>query len=484
MEALVGGDDFLPLLTRAIRISVRPGLARFVRRNLDLAPPEVPVGYAIPDAVSAARARWLWVARLKVFENLMGDKDFLQFLLEFAQTKSGWERWLKWGEEMIRRLPKASGAAAPEAHETASVGSILAGFSAPLLMSLAFVAPIVGGAWFVSNHVIEKQSEIRTREAYIHTDRDYRYSSDRNYSYIEKVSDLSEALRAVQARMDAVEKDVADNRRQVDTLYKKLVELLGKQREQKDDYKVHLTFDSWPEFKLAPVSPLIADLNLHPPNDEFTVRLGNAPFNGSMPKPEPPQATLHPNCANTDPNCPKISASAMTTKLADRAPDASDQPAFRVDHHVEDMKVTTEALPLLDAIRSGHNTVPPSTLLEFKEGQFSQRIPGFTGSKNTKYPVLQLCTQSSPFRFLVRYQESSEAVSQPDGCVDSKTTQDDHYVTITNTPSYDDKLGVYFTLDLTSHRKFFIGGPRHVVVEVSPKQAAPATAPPGPPSKP
>jgi len=139
-------------------------------------------------------------------------------------------------------------------------------------------------------------------------------------------------------------------------------------------------------------------------------------------------------------------------------------PSFRIDHDVHQLTMTTGLVPAVDAIRGEGDKVRPSFLLEFEEGQFSQRV--LVPAENTawKDAVIQLCNSSQPFRFLVRHDAN---VGQPEECAGNLPGS--HFVTVTATPSYDKELQVFLTLDTASRRKFLVAGSRHIVVQVSPR---------------
>ena len=157
IEQFVQEDGFDDLLRQAIRDATRD-LEDWIPKNIHLAPEKVPV--LTPDKPDDPRA--IWAARLLVFERLVKNQDFAQFMAEFEfKRESKWYRRLyKWGETLS--VPKSSEAA--PAKPEPGIGGAFRELYKPLMFSLMFAFPALLGAKLVSDHIIEKQEISREHE--------------------------------------------------------------------------------------------------------------------------------------------------------------------------------------------------------------------------------------------------------------------------------------------------------------------------------
>jgi len=157
VEQFVQENEFDDLLRQAIRDAARD-LEDWIPKNIHLAPETVSV--LTPGKPDDPRA--IWTARLLVFERLVKNQDFVQFMaeLEFKRESKWYRRLYKWGETLS--VPKSSEAA--PAKPEAGIGGAFRELYKPLMFSLMFAFPAILGAKLVSDHIIEKQEVSREHE--------------------------------------------------------------------------------------------------------------------------------------------------------------------------------------------------------------------------------------------------------------------------------------------------------------------------------
>ena len=384
----------------------------------------------------------MWAARPLIFKTLTENPEFIQLVRELKVVE-GWRRKIPGILPELKQLAQelAGNKKPPEDFETGALARV--GYSlSPLLTSALYVVPVVLGAQIVTTHVIEKQSEARKIEsAYI--------AKYNNRDRLEKIV-LITCAEGDSATKRGTPTDVAEDLQVV------TARCTGDGSAAKDpNFKFYIHVPKLevgvPKLEADFKTPITIQNNLPSPPDHFTFLLGNAPtfHQGNAPD-SPPAGELEVRNQDSDPQLRQPAKFGLLGPSRNPAPKPAGNEGSEQPNGIE---------PLSIQLKSGDPKPPDppkSLFFEFQRGQNPQQpVP----TKKNIY--LALCNDAPPYEF-AKGKNSSLKCEAPKG----QTKPDPLF--ITNTSEYDGDLDAYVNIDSVSERKYFLFGPRRVVVRVTP----------------
>jgi len=436
------------------------------------------------DELRLSKAQ-IWAARFIVFDQLIDDLDFQEYVLECDEHKGLWKKILDWGEHL--RLPASPGR--PEATKDRAQGTVWDGLFKPVLHSLVYVVPIAIGAGWVGTYVVERQSEVSLTTPTIEN----RLPPTAVTNIIPPTTIQNNLPPAtIQNNLPPM---TVENILPAQSFIA-IQDGLGQTPTPNDASRckscttslqttIHLTFDSdqWTQF-----SALMREL---PP---ITVRLGNErtekPENRDKNKDGAKPPSVGTGSATVAQNASGSAGGGVTQNTSAAEPDSQalqSPTATRLNLNLDlgELDVKQQLYPL-EMVAPTHAVAArrPELIivderLRSAEVSIEKRIPADPSSKDAdkakesggeNKAFFYLCDWGVPVKFLV----SSSKLNAPADCSSTKSsTSSPKLYVFTRTAQYVPEIDAYVSVDEASRRRFLLMGSRRIVLQVVPNVAEP-----------
>jgi hypothetical protein len=442
------------------------------------------------DGELQLRKTQIWAARFIVFDHLIADLDFQEYVLECDEDKGWWEKVLEWGKQL--RLPASPGR--PEGAKDTTPGPVWDGLFRPILHSLVYVVPIAIGAGSVGTYIIERQSEIRMAAPTIENSippmavtNNIPAATIQNNIPPATIENNLPPMTVQNILPPPSFLTISDGPGQ--TASPKIDASQCKSCTTAFQPTIHLTFDDdqWKQF-----SGLMKAL---PP---ITIRLGNErteksenrdkDMNGAKPSPVGTSSATAPQNTNGAATA-TTTQNTSTTAQADQTQGSSAAARLNLNLDLSELNVKQQLYPLemippthvvaarrpeLIVVDGKPNPVP------YKIDKGSPAKPATTSpnaskeSESDNKAYFYLCDWRVPVRFVVGIRTPA---SQSDCSSTDLSASNLKLYVFTRTAQYVPEIDAYVSLDEASRRRFLLLGSRRIVLQVVPNVAE--TAPTG-----